>query len=45
MRSTAIFHVESHSEELTISPIKGRIAADQKMVFTVGFISNVETDF
>ena len=45
MRSTAIFHVESHSEELTISPINGRIAADQKMVFTVGFISAVETDF
>ena len=28
MRSTAIFHVECHSEELSISPTKGRIAAD-----------------
>ena len=45
MRNTAIFHVECDSEELTISPTKGRIAADQKMIFTVGFISHVETDF
>lgn len=45
MRSTAIFHVECHSEELTISPTKGRIGADQKMVFTAGFVSHVERDF
>ena len=45
MRSTAIFHVECHSEELTISPTKGKIGADQKVVFTVGFISHVERDF
>ena len=43
-RNTAIFHVECDSEELTISPTKGRIAADQKMIFTVGFISHVEME-
>ena len=45
LRNTAIFHVECNSEELTIFPIKGRISADQKQIFTVGFISNVEKDF
>jgi hypothetical protein len=45
MRTTAIFHVECDSEELTISPTKGRIGAEQKMLFTVGFISHVEADF
>lgn len=45
MRSTAICHVECSSEELTISPTKGRIGADQKMTLTVNFISLVETDF
>jgi hypothetical protein len=45
LRSTAIFHVECGSEELTIFPMKGRIGADQKQIFTVGFISHVEVDF
>ena len=45
MRSTAIFHVECHNEELSINPKKGRIGADSKMVFTAGFISTVEQDF
>jgi hypothetical protein len=45
MRTTAIYHVECNSEELTITPTKGRITADQKALFTVGFISHVETDF
>lgn len=45
MRTTAIFHVECDAEELTISPMKGRITADQKQILTVGFISHVELDF
>jgi hypothetical protein len=45
MRSTAIFHVECHSEELSITPTKGKIGPDQKIPFTVGFISHVEKDF
>jgi len=45
MRNTAIFHVECNSEELTISPTKGRIPADQKLIFTIGFVSYVEKDF
>ena len=45
MRSTAIFHVECRSEELSITPTKGKIGADQKIPFTVGFISHVEKDF
>jgi len=45
MRATAIFHVECHSPELTITPMKGRIGADQKQIFQVGFISHVEADF
>jgi hypothetical protein len=45
MRSTAIFHVECNSPEINIHPMKGKIAPDQKLMFTVGFISHVETDF
>jgi hypothetical protein len=45
MRSLAVFHVECNSEELSIFPKKGKILADQKLGFTVGFISNVEKDF
>ena len=45
MRSTAIFHVECSSEELTITPSKGRISAESKQMFTIGFISHVERDF
>jgi hypothetical protein len=45
MRSTAIFHVECSSEELTIQPMKGRILADGKLPFVVSFISNVDADF
>jgi hypothetical protein len=45
MRSTAIFHVECNSEELTISPMKGRITAEGRVNFQVGFISHVECDF
>jgi hypothetical protein len=45
MRSTAVFHVEPTSEELTISPMRGKILPDQKLSFTVGFISHVPIDF
>jgi len=45
MRSTAIFHVECNSPEINIHPRKGKIAPDQKMMFTVGFVSHVEADF
>jgi hypothetical protein len=33
LRNTAIFHVECDSEELTISPMRGRIGPDQKQMF------------
>lgn len=44
-RTTAIYHVECNSEELTIQPKKGRIAPESRAVFTVDFISHVEVDF
>ena len=45
MRNIAIFHIECPYEELSITPKKGRITADQKMMFTASFISNVEKNF
>jgi hypothetical protein len=45
MRATAIFHVDHNCPELTITPMKGRIGADQKQVLTASFISDVETTF
>jgi hypothetical protein len=45
MRTAAIFHVEAPHSELTVYPMKGKIPADQKFAFTIGFQSNVELDF
>jgi hypothetical protein len=45
MRNNAIFHVECSSEELTITPAKGRIGPESKQMFTEGFISHIERDF
>ena len=45
LRQTSIFHVECDAPELTISPMKGKILGDQKMIFTVGFISHVPKNF
>jgi hypothetical protein len=39
MRTSAIFHVECDAPELTIYPMKGKIPADAKFAFTVGFMS------
>lgn len=33
MRSTAIFHVECNSEELTITPMKGKIGMEGRQTF------------
>lgn len=45
LRSTAIFHVENHYEELSIHPLHGKIAPESKYMFTVGFQSAVAADF
>jgi hypothetical protein len=45
MRSTAVYHVECSSPELTVSQLKGKILGDSKVPFTVGFISHVEKEF
>lgn len=39
IRVPAVFHVQCDNEELTVTPSKGRIMADQLQAFNVGFIS------
>jgi hypothetical protein len=40
IRVPAVFHVQFDSEEITVTPAKGRIMADQLQVFNVGFLSH-----
>ena len=44
-RAQAIFHVENPYEELSVFPMQGKIGGESKLMFTVGFKSDLETDF
>lgn len=45
LRTQAVYQIINNNDFLTIYPMDGKIPADQKMQFTVGFMSNIEQDF